>query len=118
MVDTISLSLYLENIILDVKIVSARNLKLVTFHGIGVQLSNTYLHHSAASINEGFSMYVHQVQVLAEMHLLETKDEDVATSAKVTLKQIQLESFQEQQSKLRYPATISKSHDATTTIPT
>ena len=46
------------------------------------------------------------------MHLIETKDEDVATSAKVTLKQIQLESFQEQQRQLRYPTTISKCYDA------
>ena len=96
MVDTIFASLYLENIILDVKN-SKCSSQLPTFHSIGVQLSNTYLHLSAASINEGFSIYVHQVHVLAEMHLIETKDEDVATSAKVTLKQIQLESFQEQQ---------------------
>ena len=117
MVDTIFASLYLENIILDVKNSKCSKPQLVTFHSIGVQLSNTYLHLSAASTNEGFSIYVHQVQVLTEMHLIETKDEDVATSAKVTLKQIQLESFQEQQSNCDIQQQFQNVMMQTTTIP-
>ena len=68
MMDCVLLTLHLDNIILDV--------------------------HNSKVKEEGFSVCVDEVSVHARLHLIERNHESIATSAKISVKRLQLENFQ------------------------
>jgi Ca2+-binding EF-hand superfamily protein len=82
MMDCVLLTLHLDNIILDV--------------------------HNSKVKEEGFSVCVDEISVHARLHLIERNHESIATSAKISVKRLQLENFQEKQFELQYPSTICK----------
>ena len=67
MMDCVLLTLHLDNIILDV--------------------------HNSKVKEEGFSVCVDEVSVHARLHLIERNHESIATSAKISVKRLQLENF-------------------------